>query len=49
VKLNTCDEEKAAALASVASLQEQIRFLKENNSDLIDNLGNLNYPLSKRS
>ena len=41
VKLNTCDEEKAAALASVASLQEQIRFLKENNSDLIDNLGNL--------
>ena len=41
VKLNTCDEEKAAALASVTSLQEQIRFLKENNSDLIDNLGNL--------
>jgi chemotaxis protein MotB len=41
VKLNTCDEDKAAALASVASLQEQIRFLKENNSDLIDNLGNL--------
>ena len=28
VKLNTCDEDKAAALASVASLQEQIRFLK---------------------
>ena len=41
LSLNTCDEEKAAALASVASLQEQIRFLKENNSDLIDNLGNL--------
>tara|TARA_B100000767_G_scaffold275748_1_gene315016 strand:- start:6282 stop:7136 length:855 start_codon:yes stop_codon:yes gene_type:complete len=41
VKINTCDEEKAAALASVASLKEQIRFLKVNNSDLIDNLGNL--------
>ncbi len=41
VKLNTCDEEKAEALATVASLEDQIRFLKENNSNLIDNLGNL--------
>ena len=41
VKLNTCDEEKAAALANVASLEEQIDFLKANNLDLISNLGNL--------
>ena len=41
VKLNTCDEEKAAALANVASLEEQINFLKSNNQDLISNLGNL--------
>ena len=41
VKLNTCDEEKAAALANVASLEEQIKFLKSNNQDLINNLGNL--------
>ena len=41
VKLNTCDEEKAAALANVASLEEQIYFLKSNNQDLISNLGNL--------
>ena len=40
VKLNTCDEEKAAALANVASL-EQMKFLKANNQDLINNLGNL--------
>ena len=41
VKLNTCDEEKAAALANVASLEKQIKFLKSNNQDLINNLGNL--------
>ena len=41
VKLNTCDEEKATALANVASLEEQITFLKVNNLDLISNLGNL--------
>ena len=41
VKLNTCDEEKAAALANVASLEEQMNFLKSNNQDLISNLGNL--------
>lgn len=41
VKLNTCDEEKAAALANVTSLEEQINFLKSNNQDLISNLGNL--------
>ncbi|MDG1054488.1 MAG: flagellar motor protein MotB [Flavobacteriaceae bacterium] len=41
VKLNTCDEEKANALANVAALEEQISFLKANNQDLISNLGNL--------
>lgn len=41
VKLNTCDEEKAAALSNVASLEAQIKFLKSNNQDLINNLGNL--------
>lgn len=41
VKLNTCDEEKVAALANVASLEKQIKFLKSNNQDLINNLGNL--------
>lgn len=40
-KLNTCDEEKADALALVTSLQDQVNFLKENHADLIDNLGNL--------
>jgi len=47
VKLNTCDEEKAAALANVSSLEEQINFLKSNNQDLISNLGNLT-TLSKK-
>lgn len=47
VKLNTCDEEKAAALANVTSLEEQINFLKSNNQDLISNLGNLT-TLSKK-
>lgn len=41
VKLNTCNEEKEAAEASLASLQEQNNFLKSNNQDLINNIGNL--------
>ena len=41
VKLNSCDEEKEAALANVSSLEDQLRFLKANNQDLINNLGNL--------
>ena len=47
VKLNTCDEEKVAALANVASLEKQIKFLKSNNQDLINNLGNLTTLLKK--
>jgi len=41
VQLNTCKEEKEAALASIESLKDQVRFLKENNQGLINNLGNL--------
>ena len=41
VKLNTCNEEKEAALASLATLDEQNMFLKTNNQDLINNIGNL--------
>ena len=41
VKLNTCNEDKEAALASLATLEEQNKFLKANNQDLINNIGNL--------
>ena len=34
-------KKRAAALANVASLEEQMKFLKANNQDLINNLGNL--------
>ena len=47
VKLNATSEEKEAALAQLATLTEQNKFLKENNQDLIDNIGNLT-TLSKR-
>ncbi|MDA7777840.1 OmpA family protein [Flavobacteriaceae bacterium] len=41
VKLNSCNEDKEAALASLATLEEQNTFLKANNQDLINNIGNL--------
>ena len=41
VKLNTCNEDKEAALASLTTLEEQNKFLKANNQDLINNIGNL--------
>lgn len=41
LKLNVSEEERAAALAELAALNEQVAFLKENNQDLISNLGNL--------
>jgi len=41
VKLNTCNEDKEAAIASLATLEEQNKFLKANNQDLINNIGNL--------
>mgnify|MGYP001305950807 FL=1 len=47
VKLNSCNEEKEAAEASLASLREQNQFLQANNQDLINNIGNLT-TLSKK-
>ena len=47
VKLNSCNEEKEAAEASLASLREQNKFLQANNQDLINNIGNLT-KLSKK-
>ncbi len=41
VKLNTCLDEKATAEANAKALQDQIAFLKANNQDLINNMGNL--------
>ena len=41
IKLNTCNEEKETALANLASLKSQVKFLKSNNQDLINNIGNL--------
>ena len=41
VKLNTCNEEKEATMASLETLREQNQFLKANNQDLINNIGNL--------
>ena len=47
VKLNSCNEEKEAAEASLASFREQNKFLQANNQDLINNIGNLT-TLSKK-
>jgi chemotaxis protein MotB len=41
VKLNTCNEQKEACDASLASIQQQVKFFKANNQDLINNIGNL--------
>ena len=41
IKLNTCKDEKEAALTNIVALKEQIKFLKANNQGLINNLGNL--------
>ena len=41
VKLNSCLDEKATAEANSKALGEQIAFLKANNQDLINNMGNL--------
>ena len=41
VQLNTCSDEKEAAIAQIANLTEQNKFLTENNQDLINNIGNL--------
>ena len=41
VKLNSCLDEKATAEANFKALEEQVAFLKTNNQDLINNMGNL--------
>jgi chemotaxis protein MotB len=41
LKLNTCIDDKATAEADLKSLKEQVTFLKNNNEDLINNMGNL--------
>src|SRR6056297_2740367 len=41
VKLNDCVEEKATATSSMKTLQDQNKFLKANNQELINNMGNL--------
>ncbi len=41
VKLNTCLEEKASADARMQTLEDQNAFLKANNQELINNMGNL--------
>ena len=41
IQLNTCKDERESALNSLAELKDQVKFLKANNQDLINNLGNL--------
>ena len=41
VKLNSCLEEKATADARLQTLEDQNSFLKANNQELINNMGNL--------
>ena len=41
VRLNTCIDEKAKSDATVSELRDQITFLKANNQELINNMGNL--------
>ena len=41
VKLNTCLEEKATATSRLGTLEDQNAFLKANNQELINNMGNL--------
>ena len=41
VKLNSCLEDKATATSRLQTLEDQNAFLKENNQELINNMGNL--------
>lgn len=47
VKLNTCLEEKASATSRLKTLEDQNAFLKSNNQELINNMGNLTTLSSK--
>lgn len=41
VKLNTCLEDKATTASKLSALEDQNAFLRANNQDLINNMGNL--------
>jgi chemotaxis protein MotB len=41
IKLNACIEDKTNSEASLKTLKDQVAFLKANNQDLINNMGNL--------
>ena len=41
VRLNSCIDDKAKSDAKVSTLNDQINFLKANNQELINNMGNL--------
>ena len=41
IKLNACIEDKSNSEASLKTLKDQVAFLKANNQDLINNMGNL--------
>ena len=41
LKLNTCLEDKATATSRLQTLEDQNSFLKANNQELINNMGNL--------
>ena len=47
VKLNSCLEEKASATSRLRTLEDQNAFLKSNNQELINNMGNLTTLSSK--
>jgi chemotaxis protein MotB len=47
VKLNSCLEDKAATTSKMQTLEDQNAFLKANNQDLINNMGNLTTLTSK--
>lgn len=46
-KLITCEQDKLAALARLRTLEEQVADLKNNNKELINNVGNLTTLTSK--
>jgi chemotaxis protein MotB len=47
LKNNKCDVDQAQALARLKALEEQIAYFKNNNQDLINNVGNLTTLTSK--
>ena len=41
IKLNVCEEERGEALSALKEIKEENEFLRANNQDLINNIGNL--------